>query len=67
MGDDVDNAKSTATSGSLPDYPGEDFYAHAAQLWLEKAQSQLAGMSLLAVAQGHKPVAAASIIDMDLA
>ena len=51
---------------SLPQFPGEDFLAHAGTQWLEKAEARLAAMSLLVVAQGHDPPAARCIVDVDL-
>ena len=49
--------KSEDATGDMefPQFPGEDFLAHAATLYLEQADARLAGRGLLAVAQGHAP------------
>ena len=39
----------------LPQFPGEDFLAHAGTQWLEQAEARLASAGLLAVAEGDDP------------
>ena len=56
----------TAKHADLPAFPGEDFLAHDAVAWKEKAEARLAGRKLLAVAQGHTPPAVQWIKDTDL-
>ena len=60
------NVTSSSKELSLPDFPGEDFLAHAGTQWLESAEAKLAGKQLLAVAQGHEPPAVKCIVDIDL-
>ena len=50
----------------FPQFPGEDFLAHAATLYLEQAEARLAGRGLLAVAQGHPPANVQRIVDESL-
>ena len=47
----------------LPDFPGQDFLAHAGQQWLEQAEARLAQAHLLSVARGGEPRAIKTIID----
>ena len=50
----------------LPDFPGEEFFAHAAEQWLDQAKARMAPKGMLAVAQGHQPPECKTIIDIDL-
>ena len=50
----------------LPQHPGTDVKAHAAQTYMEKVEAILASHSLLAVAQGHEHPSASCIMDIDL-
>ena len=65
MGGDDDPMKSKFTV-SLPDFPGEDFYAHAAAVWLEKAKVRMTDAGLLTVCEGNDPEVVKSIIDLEL-
>mgnify|MGYP005690006249 CR=1 FL=1 len=58
----IDTAKN-----NLPEVPGETCLAHAATQWVESAEALLAGLHLLAAAQGLDPPGAACIVDVDLA
>ena len=52
--------------GDFPQFPGEDFLAHAATQFQEQAEARLANRGLLAVAEGHPPTAVKCIVDVDL-
>ena len=49
----------------FPQCPGEDFLQHAAAIFRETAESRLASVGLLAIAQGHDPYAVTCIKDTD--
>ena len=49
----------------LPQFPGDDFYAHDAAAWLEQEELRL-GRLLHVAQQGHEPAAASAIRDIDL-
>ena len=52
---------------ALKEFPHESFIlAHAATQWKEDAEATLAGLKLLAVAQGGNHPEAEAIIDVDL-
>ena len=55
-----------AAKESLPQYPGENFHAHAAAQYKEDADARLAALGLKGVAQGHDPPGVRDIIDIDL-
>ena len=50
----------------FPQFPGEEFFAHAGSQWVEMAEVRLTKRGLLAVAQGHDPPTVTSIVDIDL-
>ena len=59
--------KNLEHSAQLPEFPGEEFLAHAGSQWKEHADARLANLKLLAVAMGFPPPSVASIVDIDLA
>ena len=59
-------AEKHTASGVFPQFPGEDFLAHAGTQYKEQAEARLASRSLLAVAQGDYPPSVKSIVDVDL-
>ena len=65
-GDERSKVSTTRVDLVLPEFPGEEFFAHAAEDWLEQAQARMAPGGMLAVAQGHEPPACKVIIDVDL-
>ena len=64
VSDDSNRASDNSAGRSLPEFPGEDFLAHAATQWMEKAEARFG--SLLPVAQGKDPAAVLQIIDVEL-
>ena len=50
----------------FPQFPGEDFYAHAGTQYKEQAEARFANLKLLGVAEGLDPPSANSIVDIDL-
>ena len=58
--------ENTAQSGSIPQFPGEEFLAHAATQYSEQAETQLAARKLLVVAQGGYPASVKAIVDVNL-
>ena len=53
-------------SAALPQFPGEEFLAHAGSQWKEKAENRLIAAGLLEVARGGIPASLAKIVDIDL-
>ena len=60
------NHQNSTSEFELPQFPGEDFLAHAAAQWKEQAEARLAKRHLLTVAHGQEPASAKCIIDVDL-
>ena len=54
-------------SKELQQFPGEECHAHVGAQWWEHAEAILAGLHLLAVAQGYEPASARHIKDINLA
>ena len=57
---------STTTTHILPQFPGEDFLAHAGALHKEQMDARLGEIGLLPVAQGFEPDSVKGLKDYDL-
>ena len=62
----IKSRENSTNEFDLPQFPGEDFLAHAGAQWKEQAEARLAKRHLLTVAQGQQPSSAKCIIDVDL-
>ena len=58
---------STTANSNFPEFPGENFLAHAAAQFKEKMHTALADKGLLATAQGGEHASVKAIVDVDLA
>ena len=56
----------TNNSDALPQFPGEDFLAHAGKHYKEQLDARLAEIGLLPVAQGFEPDSVKFLKDYDL-
>ena len=60
------NLSTTRNTDAFPQYPGEDFLAHAGTQYMERVDARLADENLLSVARGNEPEACKAILDVDL-
>ena len=51
---------------NLPEFPGENFFSHAATAYKEQVEARLAELGWLAAAQGLQSEAVKAIVDIDL-
>ena len=51
---------------AFPQFPGEDFLAHAASQYIEQRDARLTALKLTSVANGGDPPSVKHIIDIDL-
>ena len=67
-GSDNPSKESTKNSAAadFPQYPGENFHAHAGAQYKEESDARLTALGLKAVAQGHDSAGVKAIIDTDL-
>ena len=49
----------------LPEFPGENFFSHAATAYREQVEARLAELGWLAAAQGLQSEAVKAIVDVD--
>ena len=61
-----DKSISSLKDVAFPQFPGEDFLAHAASQYVEQRDARLTALKLMSVADGGDPPSVKNIIDIDL-